>query len=125
MVIEAVNDLINSADTIVKYINENILPDYEGFVSAGKQYNKDAMHVNETVTRFNEMSANLTQLMENIMESINGINTAVSESAEGATNVAMNTSNLVKDITEIAEAMDDNRQVAGTLTDEADRFINL
>ena len=83
------------------------------------------MHVNETVTRFNEMSANLTQLMENIMESINGINTAVSESAEGATNVAMNTSNLVKDITEIAEAMDDNRQVAGTLTDEADRFINL
>jgi len=37
----------------------------------------------------------------------------------------MNTSNLVKDISEIAEAMDDNREVAGTLTDEADRFINL
>ena len=89
MVIEAVNDLIGSADSIVKYINDNILPDYEGFVSAGKQYNQDAMHVN------------------------------------GATNVAMNTTSLVKDISEIAEAMDQNREVAGTLTDEADRFINL
>lgn len=125
MVIEAVNELIDSADSIVKYINENILPDYEGFVNAGRQYNEDAVHVNDTVTRFNDMSVNLKQLMESITESINGINTAVGESAKGATNVAMNTSNLVKDISEIAEAMDDNREVAGTLTDEAERFINL
>ncbi len=125
MVIEAVNELIGSADSIVKYINENILPDYEGFVNAGRQYNEDAVHVNDTVTRFNDMSVNLKQLMESITESINGINTAVGESAKGATNVAMNTSNLVKDISEIAEAMDDNREVAGTLTDEAERFINL
>ncbi len=125
MVIEAVNELIDSADSIVKYINENILPDYEGFVNAGRQYNEDAVHVNDIVTRFNDMSVNLKQLMGNITDSINGINTAVGESARGAMNVAMNTSNLVKDISEIAEAMDDNRQVAGTLTDEADRFINL
>lgn len=125
MVIEAVNELIDSADSIVKYINENVLPDYEGFVNAGRQYNEDAVHVNDIVTRFNDMSDNLKRSMENITESINGINTAVGESARGATNVAMNTSNLVKDISEIAEAMDDNREVAGTLTDEADRFINL
>lgn len=125
MVIEAVNDLIGSADSIVKYINNNILPDYEGFVSAGKQYNQDAMHVNEIVTRFNDMSVNLKQLMKDITESINDINSAVGESAKGATNVAMNTTSLVKDISEIAEAMDQNREVAGTLTDEADRFINL
>ncbi len=125
MVIEAVNELIDSADSIVKYINDNILPDYEGFVNAGKQYNEDAVHVNDIVTRFNDMSVNLKELMGNITDSINGINTAVGESARGATNVAMNTSNLVKDISEIAEAMDDNREVAGTLTDEAERFINL
>lgn len=125
MVIEAVNELIDSADSIVKYINENVLPDYEGFVNAGRQYNEDAVHVNDIVTRFNDMSDNLKQSMENITDSINGINSAVGESAKGATNVAMNTSNLVKDISEIAEAMDDNREVAGTLTDEADRFINL
>lgn len=125
MVIEAVKELIDSADSIVNYINENILPDYEGFVNAGKQYNEDAVHVNEIVTRFNDMSVDLKQLMGSITDSVNGINTAVGESAKGATNVAMNTSNLVKDISEIADAMNDNRQVAGTLTDEADRFINL
>ncbi len=125
MVVEAVKDLIDSADSIVKYINENILPDYEGFVGAGRQYNEDAVHVNEIVTRFNDMSVHLKQLMDSITDSINGINTAVNESAKGAMNVATNTSDLVKDIGEIADAMDDNRQVAGNLTNEADRFINL
>ncbi|MCI8874540.1 MAG: methyl-accepting chemotaxis protein [Lachnospiraceae bacterium] len=125
MVIEAVNELIKNANSIVDYINETILPDYEGFVSAGKQYSEDAIHVNGIVTRFNDMSINLKQLMESITESINGINTAVDESANGATNVAANTSDLVKDIGEIADAMNDNRQIAGNLTEEADRFINL
>lgn len=122
MVVEAVRELSESANSIVKYINENILPDYEGFVNAGKQYNEDAIHVNGIVTRFNTMSTDLKQSMESIMESINGINTAVDESADGASNVAANTSGLVKDIGEIADAMNDNKQIAGDLTEEADRF---
>lgn len=125
MVIEAVRDLIDSANTIVNFINENILPDYEGFVGAGKQYNEDAVHINEIVTRFNSMSTSLKQSMESITESIDGINTAVDESANGATNVAANTSDLVKDIGEIASAMDDNKQIAGNLTEEADRFVKF
>lgn len=125
MVVEAVKDLTESADSIVKFINENILPDYEAFVNAGKQYNEDAVHVNEIVTRFNNMSIDLKQSMGSIMESINGINTAVNESADGASNVAANTSDLVKDIGEIADAMNDNKQVAGNLTEEADRFVKF
>ncbi len=125
MVVKAVNELIESANSIVKYINTNILPDYENFVKAGKQYNDDAVHVNEIVSRFNDMSVNLNQLISNITDSINGITVSVNESTKGVSNAAMNTSDLVKDIDEIADAMKDNKQVAGSLTDEADRFVNL
>lgn len=125
MVIEAVNELIKNANSIVDYINETILPDYDGFVSAGKQYNEDAVHVNNIVTQFNEMSINLKRLMQSITESIDGINTAVDESANSTANVAANTSDLVRDIGEIANAMDDNRQIAGSLTEEADRFAKF
>ncbi|MCH5267981.1 MAG: methyl-accepting chemotaxis protein [Lachnospiraceae bacterium] len=125
MVVEAVNELIKSANSLVDYINETIVLDYEGFVNAGKQYNDDAVHVNEIVTRFNDMSINLKQSMESIMESINGINMSVDESTTSTTNVAANTSDLVKGIGEIANAMDDNKQVAGALTEEADRFVKF
>ncbi|MEE1249926.1 MAG: methyl-accepting chemotaxis protein [Lachnospiraceae bacterium] len=125
MVIEAVKDLIDGADSIVKYINESILPDYEAFVNVGQQYNEDAVHVNEIVNHFNDMSGQLKQLMDSITDSINGINVSVNESAKGTTNVAVSTSDLVRNIGEIAEAMEDNRQVAGDLAEKADQFINL
>ncbi len=125
MVIDAVRELIDNADSIVKYINDNILPDYESFVNSGRQYNEDAVHVNEIVMSFNNMASNLEQLMGSITEAINGINTAVDESTNGTTNVAANTSDLVRHIGEIADAMNDNRQVAGTLTEEAERFVNF
>ena len=125
MVIEAVNDLIKNANTIVDYTNATILPDYDAFVNLSRQYNEDAGHVNGIVSRFNDMSAHLKQLMDSITESINGINSAVDESTNGTANVAANTSDLVRDIGEIANAMGDNKQIAGTLTEEAERFVKF
>ncbi len=43
MVITSLNELINNSNHLVKYIDENILPDYDGFVLAGKQYSKDSI----------------------------------------------------------------------------------
>ena len=125
MVVLTVNKLIENSDTMIKYISDNILPDYDGFVQAGKQYNEDAVHINETVENFNQMASDLKELIDNITEAIEGINQAVDESANGVTTVAMNTSDLVKDISDIETAMEDNRNVAGELSSEADRFINL
>ncbi len=125
MIVKAVNELIQSSDDMVKYITENILPDYENFVKAGRQYNDDAVHVNETVTMFNNMSDKLKEMMENITSAITEIASTVDESADSVSNVAANTNGLVRDIGEIASAMDDNKQVAGSLEEEADRFINL
>lgn len=125
MVIQAVHELIENADSMVKFINENILPDYEGFVNAGRQYNADAVHINGIVTRFNDMAGKLKSLMTSITEAVDGINSAVDESADGTSNVAASTSDLVRYIGDIADAMNDNRQVAGNLSEEAERFIKL
>lgn len=125
MVVEAVNELIESSNSMVKYINERIIPDYDGLVKSGKQYNDDASHVNEIVTRFNEQAAQIKEMTTNISLAVDGINSAVDESASGITNAAMNTTDLVKDIGEIQNAMVDNQKVAGNLSNEADRFVNL
>lgn len=125
MVVEAVNELIDSSGSIVKYINENVLPDYDGFVESGKQYSEDAVHVNNIVGQFNNMSSELKELTKNITEAINGISSAVEESANGITTAAVNTNDLVKDITQISAEMESNSMIAGELKKEANRFTNL
>ncbi len=125
MVILAVNDLIENSDTIVKYVNDSILPDYDGFVASGKQYSDDAVHVNEIVTQFNEMSADLKSLVGNITEAVNGIAIAIDESANGITTAALSTNDLVRDIGIIATEIDSNQQVAEELGEQAARFVKL
>lgn len=125
MVIVAVNELIESSDSIIKYINENILPDYDEFVNAGKQYNDDAVHVTEIVHHLNEMADNVKYLMSNITTSMEGIASAIDESTNGVSSAAMNTNEIVLDIGQIATEMDSNQAIAGSLNDQTNRFVNL
>ncbi|MBQ7944939.1 MAG: methyl-accepting chemotaxis protein [Lachnospiraceae bacterium] len=125
MVTIAVKDLIENSDAIVEYVNSNVLPDYDNFVSSGKQYKDDAAHVNEVVGQFNDMTENLSQLVDSITDAINGIALAVEESTNGVSTAAMNTNDLVKEINQISEQMEHNSQIAGELKSEADRFVKL
>ncbi len=125
MVVKSVNELVESSDAIVRYVNENILPDYDGFVDAGKQYNDDSIHINEIVSGFNAQAANLKVLMSEIAESINGISSAVDDSTSGIGSAAESTNILVGEVEEITYEMERNKKVSGELGHEAERFVNL
>ncbi|RKI29418.1 methyl-accepting chemotaxis protein [bacterium 1xD8-6] len=125
MVVIAVKELIDSSDSIVKYINETILPDYDGFVDAGKQYNEDAVYVNKVVSQFSEMSVQLEMLIKSITESISGIATSVDESADGISAAASNTNALVREITQVTDAMNNNKNIANSLNQQAEQFAHL
>lgn len=125
MVVEAVNDLIDSSNQIVSYINDSILPDYDNFVNAGKQYNEDAVHINGTVTSFNNMSADIRQLMDSITNAIKGISTAIDESANGVSSAAINTNDVVKDIIAISKEMENTENVSNELNEQSQKFTNV
>lgn len=125
MVTAAVNKLVKNSDTMVSYINETILPDYDGFVSSGQQYRQDASHVDEVVGQFNHMSIVLKQLVGEITEAINGISTAVDEGAKAVSTAAINTNDMVKEMEDINVQMQGNSEVAKRLKLETDRFIEV
>ena len=125
LVTVAVKELIKNSNELVDYINNNVLPDYENLVASGKQYNEDAMHVNDVVGQFNVMSGELSGLVKSITDAIDGISTAVEESANGVSTAAMNTGELVRDINQIAEEMNSNNEVADQLKKETEIFVNL
>ncbi|MBP3888500.1 MAG: hypothetical protein J6F30_12795 [Cellulosilyticum sp.] len=118
----SVKELITQAQAIINYIEHTIMPDYDGFVEAGRKYNSDAAIVKETVDNFNSMSANLRQLVREIIEAIEGINRAVEESATGVTNTAHNTSSLVENMSKVKEEMMASQKIAESLKNEAAKF---
>lgn len=123
MVTVAVNELVNSSSFIVSYINETIMPDYDGFVDSGKQYREDAEHVNNIVTEFYEMAEQLKLLVDNINGTVSNIATAIEGSAECVTDAATNTATLAEDVKAVADEMNENKVIADELYSETERFV--
>ena len=113
MVIESVHGLIESANRIVNFIDETILPDYDKFVMSGQQYNVDATHVNATINNFADFSADLTKIINSITDSVDGITKAVEESADGVTSAAESVDSLVSDISDVNKEMVTNEEKIG------------
>ena len=125
MVVAAVKALVDSSNELVAYINETILPDYDSFVASGRQYDDDAAHINGVVTHFHELTAEQKKLVNSISEAIDGIATAIGESASAVTTAAMNTNDLVEDMSKVSDVMQENKQIADALKSEAGRFTEV
>ena len=123
LVITAVNELINYSNTLLVYINDTILPDYDRFVEGGKQYNEDAIKITETMNAYGKKSADLKHAMAQVKEAIDGISKAVEESAEGITNVFGNVQELVNGIETIGVEINENADISKDLNSEASTFI--
>jgi len=117
--------LTEQSRTIASYVMEDISTDYDGFVDSGAQYKKDAVHVDEIVTRFHQMADEVQILVDNITRAIQGISAAVDESAKGVSSAATNTTELVQGMGEIASQMQENKEIAEKLTGEAGKFDRL
>lgn len=124
-VIEAVQGLVKSSEKIITYVNENILPDYQSFVEGGQQYNQDATHIDQSMTEYSREAQEILANMKEMTESIDGINRAVEESANGVTDAAVNIDSLVQSIATVTDQMEENSTVAKTLKAESENFKNV
>lgn len=124
-VVAAVGDLAKNSENIVTYINENILKDYDGFVESGHKYRADADYINEVMTSFTESIDHLRQTMDEVVENVNDVSTAVEQGAEGVTNAAENTSQLVGEMDTIMKEIDESNNIISELSTQTNRFINV
>lgn len=123
IVVAAVAELTTCSNMIVNYINESILPDYDGFVDSGKQYNEDAVHVNDIVSEFNRMAEVLSGMVEEINQTVNGIAIAIEESAKSVSDVTEHANVLVEDVNAVTNEMGENKAIAEALHAETERFV--
>ncbi|MBR1848446.1 MAG: methyl-accepting chemotaxis protein [Lachnospiraceae bacterium] len=125
VVVQAVKNLSESATDLVSYVQESILPAFERFVVDGEEYNKNASHIEEVMEDFTEKTEGFKVTFNDIAESIRNITTAIEEGVKGVSSAAESTQTLVNDMDNITGRMDENKDIAGQLEEEASIFKNV
>ena len=125
IVTDAVRNLSEHSQSLVEYMESDILPEFQGFVDSGEQYMKDATYIQEAMNDFSTKTETLNTAMSEIAQSLNVITSAIEEGVSGVNGVATSTQTLVCDMDDIARRMDENKEIAGELRKETTIFSQL
>lgn len=125
VVTAAVQNLAQHSDSLIQYLENAILPEFQNFVEGGTRYKSDADYVSSIMTDFSEKTDLLEREMIEIAQSIDAISCAIREGVNGVSGAAESTQKLVEDMENIASRMDKNQSIAQELKKEADVFVRL
>lgn len=112
---QAFGDLSSGSNKLLDFVTDTVTPDYENFVSVGRQYGEDAELFGQLATRIQDMT-------ENIKNSMNEVNEAVANIAESTQETSSHSADVTNSVDSVAEAVD---SVAELATDQQHTASNL
>lgn len=124
-VTESVHNLADNAEKMLKFIDTNILPDYDRLVNTSEQYNQDAVDIEKMMVDLTVTSNSLNKNLISMVDSIKNISDTITESSDGINNVAYSTSNLTDGISSIKNEVEQNGNVSDQLNIEVEKFKNI
>ena len=122
MVTEAVQKLAENAEEMMRFIDEKVMNDYDGFVDVVEKYELDAESVNDIISEFSEKADAIGDTMESMNTGLNDIAVAVDENAKGVSNVAESAAVLVDAISRIQMETENNQDISASLSEEVNKF---
>ena len=125
VVTEAVHNLADNANSLVNYMNDSILPEFEAFVKEGSEYKDNATYIENVMGEFTSKTDGLKEAFAEIAISIDTISRSIDEGVAGINGAAENTEVLVGDMENITGHMNENQQIAGALKQETEIFAKL
>ena len=125
LVIGAVEKLAGNAETMLQFVDEKVLQDYDEFVVVVEKYERDADSMNSLIENFSQNTGEIHETISAMTTGLNDISVAVDESAKGVTNVAESAVSLVASMSQIQQQTISNQEISEQLSNEVGRFKHV
>lgn len=125
VVVNAVHNLADSANELVDYMKNSILPEFARFVEDGEKYRNNADYIESVMADFSNKTEGFKETFNEIASSISSITSAIDDGVQGVSSAAESTQTLVYDMDNISHRMDENQRIAGELDNETAIFKKI
>lgn len=118
----AFNNLTNNSKNIIEFINNTVTEDYKSFVSATKEYGKNANEIEGMSDRIAEMASNIENILKEIGKTVESV-------AESSQTTASNSGTIVNDmdivtemLNEISNMVNEEKSISDNLSSIVSKF---
>ena len=121
-VYSSVGQMKESSESILSFIDQNVLADYEKLVKVSEQYSNDASVVNGLMSEFESAAKQLSVSVSNISTAMNEVAATINEGAKGVQDIAEKTADIVEKTQIEVKMADENTQGARELQALVEKF---
>ena len=125
LVMNAVDKLVENANEMLRFMEHNVVRDYDSFVEIMNQYQKDTEALNEMIAGFAKEASGMATTMQNMNAGMGEISISIEESANAVASVAADTGELVEAMGDIQTETTINHNVSEELIAVVNRFKKL
>lgn len=118
----AVNNMQSCIGTSTEFLENTVLQDYQEFNEVGNAYHTDAISFEEFMSTIHESVQQLSKVMEEIVQSLNVIGQAVTDSASGVSDIADKTNELVNSTVRAEEMVSHSVENIAAMQELMNRF---
>lgn len=109
---EAVGGVVEDSNSLLSFVDNQVLKDYEMLMHTSNQYNMDADMVQTVVTEMKDTSEQLYESILEMRKVIEEIATAANEGAAGTTEISSKVSDIVSKNRELVQQNKENKESA-------------
>ncbi len=121
-VYSSVGNMKDNSESILNFVDQNVLKDYEKLTKVSEQYNSDAEYINNLMSEFETSAGQLDTAVSSISTAMNEVAATVNESAKGVQGIAEKTTEIVDKTVFETKLADENSQGAKVLFELVERF---
>ena len=121
----AVEELVSNANDVMKYISENVMKEYDGFVNVAQSYENDSLTIGEILKNINDQTVILGEISNQLLGGIKGITSSIDASNDNFDIVSQNVTILVDGMEIISSEVEENKEISQILDKEVGRFKNV
>jgi methyl-accepting chemotaxis protein len=118
----SVNNMNDSSQKVLNFIDTNVKKDYEEFIKVCNKYDDDANSVNSIMNVIDSSAQNLSNTITAIASTINQVSVTINEGAKGTTEIAEKTSDIVRLTDEVEKMSKDSVKYAEDLKTVIEKF---
>lgn len=118
----SVTNMADCLETTLKFIETTVLADYNDFIQVSQQYNADAKEMEASMHDIHNAISTLKENTEKIASAIFGINSTINESAQGVSNIAGKTADIVSLTNQTYQMVQENVSYSQKLKSIVEKF---
>ncbi len=118
----AVSDMLKCLNTLMEFMNQKILPDYDRFHSVCDKYQKDACAMGGSMEKVDGTIEQLTRELEHILETITSISGTIRESSRSIQEMAEETTSMASETVSNAQLATESEETLRGLEDIVGKF---